>query len=129
MRTGRKRKPNVRRDASGKSRGMPDAIDPETLAVYGLPPHQQPPDIYFGPGYEGRGGWSWYTGSAARMLDAAYAVMGLAMKDGEFVPPDDLFEPKGTLRVRSLTYRGRTLTPETLGVPASAAQEQGASER
>lgn len=33
MRTGRKRKPNVRRDARGKSRGLPDAIDPETLAV------------------------------------------------------------------------------------------------
>lgn len=33
MRTGRKRKANVRRDARGKSRGMPDAIDPETLAV------------------------------------------------------------------------------------------------
>lgn len=33
MRTGRKRKPNVRRAANGKSRGAPDAIDPETLAV------------------------------------------------------------------------------------------------
>jgi hypothetical protein len=33
MRTGRKRKPNVQRDARGKSRGAPDAIDPETLAV------------------------------------------------------------------------------------------------
>jgi hypothetical protein len=33
MRTGRKRKPNVRRDARGKSRGVSDAIDPETLAI------------------------------------------------------------------------------------------------
>lgn len=33
MRTGRRRKPNVKRDARGKSRGTPDAIDPETLAV------------------------------------------------------------------------------------------------
>ncbi|NLC70718.1 MAG: glycosyl transferase family 36 [Desulfuromonadaceae bacterium] len=44
---------------------------PEGMAVYGLPPHQQAADIYFGPGYEGRGGWSWYTGAAARMLYAA----------------------------------------------------------
>lgn len=33
MRTGRKRKANVRRDASGKSRGEPATISPETLAV------------------------------------------------------------------------------------------------
>src|SRR3712207_8381936 len=33
---------------------------PELLDVYGLPPHQQPADIYCGPGYEGRGGWGWY---------------------------------------------------------------------
>lgn len=33
MRTGRKRKVNVRRDASGKSRGEVDAIDPASLAV------------------------------------------------------------------------------------------------
>ena len=33
MRTGRKRNPNVRRDPTGKSRGAPEVIDPETLAV------------------------------------------------------------------------------------------------
>jgi cyclic beta-1,2-glucan synthetase len=31
-------------------------LSPENLAVYGLEPHQQPADIYFGSGYEGRGG-------------------------------------------------------------------------
>jgi cyclic beta-1,2-glucan synthetase len=44
---------------------------PEAMAVYGLPPHQQAADIYYGPGYERRGGWSWYTGAAARMLHGA----------------------------------------------------------
>ena len=33
MRTGRKRKSNVRRDAKGKSRGEFEVVDPETLAV------------------------------------------------------------------------------------------------
>ena len=37
----------------------------------GSPPHQQAADIYYGQGYERRGGWSWYTGAAARMLYAA----------------------------------------------------------
>ena len=51
--------------------------DPESLAVYGLIPIQQPADIYEGWGHGGRGGWSWYTGSAARMLSAAYALFGI----------------------------------------------------
>ena len=50
--------------------------DPENLAIYGLIPIQQPADIYDGWGHGGRGGWSWYTGSAARMLSAAYALLG-----------------------------------------------------
>ena len=30
----------------------------------------------------GAGGWSWYTGSAARMLSAAYALLGIVQADG-----------------------------------------------
>jgi len=81
---------------------------PEHLDCYGVSPHQQPADVYFGPGYAGRGGWSWYTGGAARMLSAAYAILGLEMRDGELVVPEDLFEPKGRLALRRLTHRGRT---------------------
>jgi cyclic beta-1,2-glucan synthetase len=55
-------------------------LSPENLAVYGLPPHQQPADIYFGPGYEGRGGWSWYTGAAGRMLFNALSLLGMEKK-------------------------------------------------
>ncbi len=81
---------------------------PEQLERYGMSPHQQPADVYFGPGYEGRGGWSWYTGGAARMLSAAYAILGLQIRDGELVIPDDLFEPKGQLVLRKLVFRGRS---------------------
>ncbi|MCW6508626.1 GH36-type glycosyl hydrolase domain-containing protein [Lichenifustis flavocetrariae] len=78
----------------------------EALAIYGLAPHQQPADIYDGPEYGGRGGWSWYSGSAARMLSAAYAILGLRMKDGQCLVPDDLFTPKGPLEVKRLVVNG-----------------------
>lgn len=56
---------------------------PERWLNYGLEPHQQAADVYFGPGYEGRGGWSWYTGSAARMLTAARGLLGLEFRAGQ----------------------------------------------
>ncbi len=80
----------------------------DKLAVYGLAPHQQPADIYDGESYGGRGGWSWYTGSASRMLSAAYAIIGITMENGQILLPPDLLEPKGDLRVKSLTVKGQT---------------------
>ena len=81
----------------------------DLLDIYGLPPHQQPADIYFGPGYEVRGGWSWYTGAAARMLTAAYAILGLKLVAGELVLEQDAFAGDRELRLRKVTYRGREL--------------------
>jgi cyclic beta-1,2-glucan synthetase len=85
---------------------------PAQADIYGLPPHQQPADVYDGEGYEGRGGWSWYTGAAARMLSAAYALLGLEMIDGELRLRADAFEPKGGLRLRRAIYRGEIFTAE-----------------
>jgi cyclic beta-1,2-glucan synthetase len=81
--------------------------DPDNLARYGLAPNQQPADIYDGYGHDGRGGWSWYTGSAARMLSAAYAMIGLKMIDGQVVVAAELFEAKGELQVRALHAGGQ----------------------
>ncbi|MDE2361996.1 MAG: glycosyl transferase family 36 [Hyphomicrobiales bacterium] len=81
---------------------------PEAADMYGLPPHQQPADVYQGPGYEGRGGWAWYTGSAARMMIGAYALLGLRLDKGEFSLRDDAFTPKGGLQLRKVVYKGRT---------------------
>ena len=83
----------------------------DSLGVYGLAPHQQPADIYDGPVFGGRGGWSWYSGSAARMLSAAYAVLGLSMRSGRVEVAADLFTPKGELQVRKLTVKGQVYTP------------------
>jgi cyclic beta-1,2-glucan synthetase len=81
--------------------------EPDNLARYGLAPNQQPADIYDGYGHDGRGGWSWYTGSAARMLSAAYAIVGLKMVDGKIVVAPDLFEAKGELQVQALHADGQ----------------------
>jgi cyclic beta-1,2-glucan synthetase len=82
------------------------------LPIYGLIPIQQPADIYDGWGHGGRGGWSWYTGSAARMLSAAYALLGIEQRDGKIALREDLFEPKGELKVQSLRVGETTWTPE-----------------
>ena len=82
--------------------------DPERIAAYGLIPIQQPADIYDGYGHGGRGGWSWYTGSAARMLSAAYALIGVSLDEGELRVADELFAAKGELQVESLRVGERT---------------------
>jgi len=64
--------------------------------------------VYYGYGYEGRGGWSWYTGAAARMLFAAYQLLGITVQDGIVRIGGDLFEPKGSLQVHRLIYKGVT---------------------
>ena len=97
-----------------------DDTTPDRIDRFGLPPHQQPADVYWGPGYEGRGGWSWYTGSAARMVSAGYAILGLRMAGGELVVPADLFEPKGELQVKRLWWRGRVVEPEGVPQPTTA---------
>ena len=72
-----------------------DDIGPGETDRYGLPPHQQPADVYFGTGYEGRGGWSWYTGSAGRMLAAAHAILGFRMENGQLIVPPTCYDAEG----------------------------------
>jgi cyclic beta-1,2-glucan synthetase len=87
-------------------------LDKQTLAHvdrYGLPPHQQAADIYFGDGYSGRGGWSWYTGAAARMLSGSDSLLGLRVENGDVTCTEHAGDPKGPLRLLGVTYRGRVL--------------------
>ena len=106
-------------DADGAARWRGDAlrvwlkISPlahargEELQTYGLPPHQQPADISYGPGYEGRGGWSWYTGAAARMLWAAYEMLGVGMRDGKPHLDAATLAGDGAVRVRRVWMHGK----------------------
>jgi cellobiose phosphorylase len=41
------------------------ALDPEAVNRYRVEPYVLSADIYSQPPHAGRGGWSWYTGSAA----------------------------------------------------------------
>ena len=65
------------------------AAHPTRGPAYGIEPYVMAGDVYAEPPYVGRGGWSWYTGSAAWMHRAAIEHMfGLQQRGDElsFVP-------------------------------------------
>ena len=71
--------------------------------VYGIEPYVMAGDVYTQPPYVGRGGWSWYTGSAAWMHRAAIeSIFGLRLDARElsFTPclPSHWQEAELTLR-------------------------------
>ncbi len=51
------------------------ARTPEQQRRYAIEPYVLPGDTYSAPPYEGRGGWSWYSGSAAWLHRAAIESM------------------------------------------------------
>ncbi|MDP3355671.1 MAG: glucoamylase family protein [Polaromonas sp.] len=52
--------------------------------VYELEPYVMAGDVYSAPPYTGRGGWSWYTGSAAWLHRAALeTLLGLKVRQGQ----------------------------------------------
>lgn len=87
-----------------------DHITPDAIMRYGLPPHQQPADVYYGYGYEGRGGWSWYTGAAARLLYVAYQMLGIKLDGGELKIHPDAFKQCGPLELKKVCYKGKVLS-------------------
>ena len=57
------------------------AADPLLGPLYGLEPYAAAADVYSQPPYAGRGGWSWYTGSAAGLHQTAVgAILGLQVR-------------------------------------------------
>ncbi|MEQ1890813.1 MAG: glycosyl transferase family 36, partial [Alphaproteobacteria bacterium] len=90
-----------------------DNLAPGRWEIYGLAPHQQPADVYFGEGYEGRGGWSWYSGAAARMISAAYALAGINMEAGQIRLGKEGFSSTGPIQLRRVVYRGKDIRPGT----------------
>jgi cyclic beta-1,2-glucan synthetase len=56
---------------------------PESVARYRLEPYVVAADVYGAPPHVGRGGWSWYTGSAGWWYRVALeSVLGIALEDG-----------------------------------------------
>ena len=59
------------------------AANPRLAAAYEIEPYAMAGDVYTQPPYVGRGGWSWYTGSAAWMHRAAVeSICGLQVANG-----------------------------------------------
>jgi len=52
------------------------ADSPEKTLVYRVEPYVMAADVYDHPDLRGRGGWTWYTGSAAWMYEAILALLG-----------------------------------------------------
>ncbi len=71
------------------------ARTPERAARYGLEPYVVAADVYGAPPHVGRGGWSWYTGSAGWMYRVALeSLLGFRLDFGKAINlnpciPDD----------------------------------------
>jgi cyclic beta-1,2-glucan synthetase len=62
------------------------ASTPEQVARYQLEPYVIAADVYGNPPHVGRGGWSWYTGSAGWMIRVTLeALLGLQIEGGEWM--------------------------------------------
>jgi cyclic beta-1,2-glucan synthetase len=93
---------------------------PQRGPKYELEPYVIAGDIYGAAPYTGRGGWSWYTGSAAWLYRAALeSLLGLKIRQGELslspCVPDDwpMFEVTLKLAGKSVTVRWqRTGSPD-----------------
>ncbi len=56
---------------------------PDALARYRAEPYVVAGDVYSNPAHTGRGGWTWYTGSAAWMYRIAIEdLLGLTLRRG-----------------------------------------------
>jgi cellobiose phosphorylase len=57
---------------------------PEGLQVYKVEPYVMAADVYAAPPHAGRGGWTWYTGSAAWMYRFMMeSLLGITLKNGQ----------------------------------------------
>ncbi len=97
---------------------------------YGLEPYAVAADVYSQPPYTGRGGWSWYTGSAGLLHRAAVgAICGLQVQGGRvrLVPalPSHWPSVQITLRRDGRTHR-YTVCAATAHADIEAALAQGA---
>ena len=94
------------------------ASHPVHGAAYAIEPYVMAGDVYTQPPYAGRGGWSWYTGSAAWMHRAAVeSIFGLQMRAGQLTlhpcfpshwPRAELRLRRGARTLRLVLVRGAT---------------------
>ncbi len=79
------------------------ALTPSEMQRYKVEPYVIAADVYAAPGHEGRGGWTWYTGSAAWMQRAGVeGIIGLTRQgqDMRFAPCLPASWPEITVTLR-----------------------------
>ena len=103
-------------DAEGAWRSFKDlspahrSEHPERGPAYELEPYVMAGDVYSASPYVGRGGWSWYTGSAAWMYRAAVeTLLGLAVRPGRLSLSPRLPSHWPAVEIR-LKLQGRDIT-------------------
>jgi cyclic beta-1,2-glucan synthetase len=107
------------------------AGDPQRVATYRVEPYVVAADVYGAPPHVGRGGWTWYTGSAGWMYRVAVEdLLGVRMREGRELVVDPCI-PDGwpgfsialrlpgdgtryELRVRNPSGRAAAVTEATL---------------
>ena len=99
-------------------------MDPKGVELYKVEPYVLAGDVYSCPPHVGRGGWTWYTGSAAWLYRTILeAVLGLHRRGDRLlveprIPPEwPGFEI--LYRFHSATYRIAVQNPE--GIESGAA--------
>ncbi|GHV52127.1 cyclic beta 1-2 glucan synthetase [Deltaproteobacteria bacterium] len=99
------------------------ARSPEEIAVYKVEPYVMAADVYAAPLHIGRGGWTWYTGSAAWMYRfMTESLLGLTLENNtlRFTPcvPSQWESCKIHYRYRETTYHiTLTQNPVKTGTP------------
>ena len=83
--------------------------DPAQRTAYAIEPYVMAGDVYTAAPYVGRGGWSWYTGSAAWMHRAAIESMFGLRVQGDLLSFEPCLPRDWPNAELSLTREGRTL--------------------
>jgi cyclic beta-1,2-glucan synthetase len=82
---------------------------PERGAVYGIEPYVIAGDVYSARPYVGRGGWSWYTGSAAWLQRSAIESMFGLLQRGDELSVDPRLPTAWDSAELRLTRAGKTV--------------------
>ena len=103
---------------------------PEGLEQYRAEPYAVAADVYAHPMHLGRGGWTWYTGSAGWMYQAAIeGLLGLRRAGATFSvsPCVPAMWPAFSIqwRVGSTTYRIKVINPDRRGCGVRSAELDG----
>jgi cellobiose phosphorylase len=94
------------------------AISPEGAAIYKVEPYVASADVYALPPHIGRGGWTWYTGSAGwmyRLIVESLLGLRLEVDKLRFAPclPSDWKAFKIHYRYRETVYHIAVVQPPT----------------